>query len=195
MCISGGSDPGLKSHVLSAPLAQICTQLVANPVVTQCTHVFCRSCYGEWCATQEQQQQQEYQTSASYRCPKCNTGMGSHPAELKTANPLCWRLLCRVQVRCPLHAQGCSWVGDYGESSSHLVNSDSHRASQGSGASEKASAEALKQEGNSQFEIGAFRCVLPLRLPSVVYFQFCLVWSSLKESGLGMAFSSLICEP
>mmetsp|Transcript_6797 Transcript_6797/g.17388 ORF Transcript_6797/g.17388 Transcript_6797/m.17388 type:complete len:587 (-) Transcript_6797:22-1782(-) len=142
-------------------LCPICSQLVEVPVITTCSHVFCRNCYLEWV----QQQQQDEQSS---RCPKCATGLKSAGAyELQKANPLAWRLLCRVQVRCPLHAQGCAWKGDYGEVSSHLVNSDTHHSQQGTqaqpaAASNRDTAEALKQQGNQKFEIGAFREAIKL---------------------------------
>jgi len=141
-------------------LCPICSQLVEVPVITPCTHVFCRNCYCEWV----QQQQQDEQTT---RCPKCNINLQSAAVpELQRANPLAWRLLCRVQVRCPLTDKGCTWKGDYGEVSSHLVNSDTHHSLQGTqsstGASQRDTAEALKQQGNQKFEIGSFREAIKL---------------------------------
>ena len=79
----------------------------------------------------------------SPRCPTCKThALGTHATSagasiaqlgqlLREANPLANRILGRVQVRCPLHDQGCTWRGDLSEVSAHLMSSEAHVGGQG----------------------------------------------------------------
>ena len=98
--------------LVSEFICKICFQLVEHPSYTQCTHVFCASCFNDW-----------YMQTP--RCPTCNKDLGMREVgELKHANPLAWRLLSRVQCKCPV--ENCGWQGDYSELSSHLTNSESH---------------------------------------------------------------------
>ena len=105
-------------HAIGEFICKICMQLSDHPVYTHCTHVFCESCLDEW-----------FQHKRS--CPSCNASL-SHDqvGPLQTANPLAWRLLGRVQLRCPLHAQSCTWKGDYSEvCPSQLQSADARSAS------------------------------------------------------------------
>ena len=147
--------------ILSVFECPICQNLVEEPTVTACTHVFCCSCLDEWLQSFKAR-------SSEPRCPSCQTGLGSRDshAPLRLANPLAWRILSRVQLKCPLSFSGskCSWVGDYSEVHSHLMKSDIHNADtlqrmpQQQGISKsKQYAEALKAQGNARFEARAFR--------------------------------------
>jgi len=135
-------------HAIGEFICKICMQLSDHPVYTHCTHVFCESCLDEW-----------FQHKRS--CPSCNASL-SHDqvAPLQTANPLAWRLLGRVQLRCPLHAQSCTWKGDYSEVQAHLTSSESHLGSSsslpGQKRNSKDEAEALKLQGNARFEARAW---------------------------------------
>lgn len=144
----------------------ICTSLVETPVITACSHVFCRTCWEEWMSREH----------VSSRCPKCNrifAGVGAAAdscppcVDLREGNPLAWRILSRVQVRCPVN--GCPWTGDYSELSPHLTASDSHTgaaaSSGGGGASAlraKEDAEAMKAQGNARFEARSFQEAIKL---------------------------------
>ena len=140
----------------------ICMQLVEMPVITACDHVFCRNCWDEWMS----------RPHVSSKCPKCNrifsgegAQMDSEPAilDLRSANPLAWRVLSRVQIRCALSE--CTWKGNYSDLSSHLLASDSHRTAAGAGvspSSAKADAEALKAQGNARFEARSFQEAIKL---------------------------------
>ena len=79
-------------------------------------------------------------------------------APLQT-QPLAWRLLGRVQVRCPLHdSTSCGWRGDLSEVSAHLTNSESHLKGQDYAPSNaQENAEALKNQGNAKFTAHAYR--------------------------------------
>ena len=105
---------------------RICDSLVQyeSAAHTSCAHVFCRSCLDEWFAS-----------AGAASCPTCRAQLAtdgallcsqaaaassrraraalrSHRrptfagvAELRKASPLGWRLLGRVQCRCPLRSQ------------------------------------------------------------------------------------------
>lgn len=88
-------------------------------------------------------------------------------SDLKVGNPLANRILGRIQLKCPLHEQGCKWVGDYSELVPHLTSSEAHTAaSPGKTAvaptDRKAQAEILKQQGNQRFEAREWRHALNL---------------------------------
>jgi DnaJ homolog subfamily C member 7 len=130
-------------------------------------HVFCSACLDEWLVA-----------ASSARCPTCNADLGAREshAPLRVANPLAWRVLSRVQCRCPLSvgvnsANACPWVGDYSEVHAHLTASESafHGSDKarsdaaaaatgtgGEGGGSKLYAEALKAQGNAKFEARAF---------------------------------------
>jgi DnaJ family protein C protein 7 len=110
------------------------------------------------------------QPNASKKCPKCNrifvgvgaqTGSEQPCVDLRVGNPLAYRILSRVQVRCALAE--CKWTGDYSELSSHLTASDSHHTRASGGAqSAKQDAEALKLQGNARFEARSFQEAIKL---------------------------------
>lgn len=79
------------------------------------------------------------------------------------------RILNHVRVKCPLNDQGCRWEGDYSEVNGHLTSSSAHtaetlRASRASGAasSSEATALALKDQANAQFQARNFQDAIKL---------------------------------
>ena len=172
-----------KDDLLTEFVCAICQQLSEPAVYTPCSHVFCERCIHEWIARA---------SGGGCRCPHCNANLpASSVLPLKTACPLGARLLSRVKCECPLVTQGCKWRGEYSEVQPHLTNSESHSAlSQGTtlppvvaGASSKgladgtdgdggggglkpgssrATAEALKEQGNSMFEQRKYRDAITL---------------------------------
>lgn len=138
-------DIVLSEEALTAEFTcAICRQLCEHPVHTTCSHVFCRSCLEDWFLR-------------ARRCPSCNTDLrhGDAVRELQQAAPLAHRILLRIRMRCPLHAQGCDWVGEYSEVHSHLTSSDAHLGQ--STTSALANAEALKEQGNAQFALRHYK--------------------------------------
>mmetsp|Transcript_5502 Transcript_5502/g.8662 ORF Transcript_5502/g.8662 Transcript_5502/m.8662 type:complete len:586 (-) Transcript_5502:111-1868(-) len=128
----------------------ICLNLVEYPVYTKCSHVFCKGCLSEWLVQKAD-------------CPQCKAPLTSNDdvRPLREQAPLAWRILSRVRVRCPLHAQQCEWKGDYGDLHDHLSNSKTHTINNLSSSSDKqalerASAEAFKEQGNQQFRARAY---------------------------------------
>ena len=171
---------------------KICTELVeyTQCAHTRCGHVFCRSCLSNWMSRAGTDAEAHAEAAMSgtnpligTRCPTCNADMEPNTVhDLKLASPLAWRLLGRIQVRCPTHASTkCAWRGDLSEVSSHLTDSRSHgtRAvmmDDETGAEKDAklprtapmeadtvtqtgarNAEALKEQGNAKFQARAFK--------------------------------------
>ena len=122
------SDEGHTSEFSCAICLQLC-ELHGSVVTTKCSHVFCKQCLQKWLARKA-------------TCPLCNTPLpyadaadGTAPGAhgrgdvvgLRAANPLAWRILAKVRVRCPLHGSTrCGWQGLYSEVTAHLTNSDAH---------------------------------------------------------------------
>lgn len=148
----------------------ICGGLSEYPVITRCSHVFCRQCLLKWIRVRP-------------ICPTCNTQLSckphlplgsEHVFDLRGACPLGHRVLSRIRVCCPLKAAtGCQWVGEYSEVQSHLTNSQEHAqgapaaagTGEGAAAAEgeeagavdpRVTAEALKEEGNGKFAAKAY---------------------------------------
>eukprot|EP00040_Diaphanoeca_grandis_P032608 m.198119 g.198119 ORF g.198119 m.198119 type:complete len:602 (+) comp32680_c0_seq2:305-2110(+) len=134
----------------------ICVQLAQPPTVAQCSHVFCFGCIDEW----------QNGPSASQVCPKCKADLSkkSSTQPLKQSNPLAWRVLSRVKIKCPLGKQGCNWQGDYSELDSHLTNSSEHTGSQSGDQDQSAEANAiaLKDQANREFEARNFEAAIKL---------------------------------
>jgi len=120
-------------------------------------------------------------------CPACQAPLnGDTVAPLKTAVPLAWRVLGRVRVKCPLHATGCAWRGDYSEVGAHLTNKDSHRATrapdagaaapapatpEAAAARARAEAEGLKEAGNEKMAARAFQEAVQLYSKALSLFE------------------------
>ena len=174
---------------------KICTELVeyTQCAHTRCGHVFCQSCLSNWMSRAGTDAEAHAEAAMNgtnpligTRCPTCNAGIERNTVhDLKLASPLAWRLLGRVQVRCPTHASTkCAWRGDLSEVSSHLTDSRSHGtraavmddegAEKGAKLPRTASmeadaattgarnAEALKEQGNAKFQAGAFKEAIQL---------------------------------
>ena len=151
---------------------KICCNLVeyGHAVHTHCSHVFCESCLADWVARSSDPEvlaeaAMNGEPARGPRCPTCNAGLAGEGkvAPLQT-QPLAWRLLGRVQVRCPLHdSTSCGWRGDLSEVSAHLTNSESHLKGQDYAPSNATqNAEALKNQGNAKFQSHAYREAIQL---------------------------------
>lgn len=127
-------------------------------ITTACSHVFCRACLDEWL-------RHSAANSPEHRCPTCQTPISARGGvqPLRSGCPLGWRVMASVQVRCPLHEQGCAWTGDYGELQSHLTSSTEHSPGAGNGAGgAHASALAMKEQANAKFSARSFDDALRL---------------------------------
>eukprot|EP00037_Helgoeca_nana_P003067 m.37854 g.37854 ORF g.37854 m.37854 type:complete len:625 (-) comp13232_c0_seq2:147-2021(-) len=154
-------------------ICPICVQLIdyESATILQCSHVFCGACVSEWFDG----------PSNSRLCPVCKANVfgeqhssaaisgRSLGAPLRTANPLAFRIMNQIRVKCPLNEQGCRWEGDYSEVNSHLTSSSAHtaetiRQSHGSRAplSGEATAMALKDQANTQFQARNFQEAIKL---------------------------------
>ena len=66
-------------------------------------------------------------------CPTCKADLNtadvagvSALAPLKTANPLAWRVLAKIQVHCPLREHGCKTISNFADIQSHLASETAH---------------------------------------------------------------------
>lgn len=123
----------------------ICQDLSEAPVVLACSHVFCEYCIGEYVARSLDRQQNAL-------CPTCRAADCASATRLSEANPLAFRCYAKVQTKCPLHAQGCTWTGDLGSLQGHLTNSDSHLTNMSQGDVY----DALKKEGDERYRARAY---------------------------------------
>ena len=112
------------THVLSDErhygpfLCPICTNLAGlDALVTSstCSHVFCQICLETW-------------LKRSDKCPLCSQEQRTPPQPLQSSQPVAFRVLSRIHVKCPLqqHHVRCSWKGDYGDLQAHLLSSSAH---------------------------------------------------------------------
>eukprot|EP00039_Didymoeca_costata_P005326 m.80545 g.80545 ORF g.80545 m.80545 type:complete len:586 (+) comp12766_c0_seq2:218-1975(+) len=149
-------------------MCAICLALPEGPVVTPCHHVFCAGCLDEWL--------NGVSTGANDSCPACKTQIQTAHggvSDLRVANPLAWRVLARIKVRCPLNHLGCSAVLEFSELQSHLKSSDEHRGVASSSnndtktSSAEANALALKDQGNAKFQARQFTDAVALYSQSI----------------------------
>lgn len=80
-----------------------------------CSHVFCQVCLETW-------------LKRSDKCPLCSQEQRTLPQSLQSSQPVAFRVLSRIHVKCPLqqHHVRCSWKGDYGDLQAHLLSSTAH---------------------------------------------------------------------
>ena len=133
----------------------ICQNVVALEalVTAPCSHCFCRTCLEDWIGRitkDENAQFLQYDDGESPNAPRCPTCshdlLYSHNANggskyssmmigkhsitvqsLDTCQPLAFRILKKIKVKCPLHSRiGCVWVGDYGDMKEHVLSKTAH---------------------------------------------------------------------
>jgi len=90
------------------------------------------------------------------RCPTCNLDLydgvnRSLVSDLSQSQPLAYRVLRRVKIRCPW--QSCEWNGDYGDLQAHMVDSKDHDNLLAStpASSFKQLAQTFKEQANAKF--------------------------------------------
>jgi DnaJ homolog subfamily C member 7 len=96
-------------------LCAICTNLPGlDALVTKhCGHVFCKLCWETW-------------WKRSHKCPLCSQLQEQMPIMLQSSQPVAFRILKRIHVKCPLQHVTCNWTGEYGDLQSHLISSSAH---------------------------------------------------------------------
>ena len=141
-----------ESHVAEFTCVICCSLVDLTASVTACSHAFCSSCLSLW-------------LRKARRCPTCNLDLqdgvnaGRDLVEpLSSAQPLAYRVLRRVKVRCPWGS--CEWSGDYGDLQAHMVTSKDHDrileeapggVKGGRTATFKQLAQTFKEQANAKF--------------------------------------------
>eukprot|EP00629_Pelagomonadales_sp_RCC1024_P013218 CAMPEP_0119264908 /NCGR_PEP_ID=MMETSP1329-20130426/3860_1 /TAXON_ID=114041 /ORGANISM="Genus nov. species nov., Strain RCC1024" /LENGTH=194 /DNA_ID=CAMNT_0007264701 /DNA_START=242 /DNA_END=823 /DNA_ORIENTATION=+ len=142
------SEPGHWSDFTCA----VCQEVAEQPVILECTHVFCEFCLGEYVARCLDARQPS-------SCPTCRAAPCERAEALVKANPLAGRIYNRVQCRCPLAKQGCAWTGDVANLQDHLTNSEEHmglKPAASAGANPLSTYDALKTQGDQKYQIRAY---------------------------------------
>jgi len=166
-----------KSHFEEFVCA-VCSELVdleAN-VVTTCHHIFCSACMDEWLARRKS-------------CPVCQNDLSLKSTgvlpPLRHASPLAFRVLSRVEVRCPLQ---CGWEGDYGGLQMHLENSEQHDIGKVSEEEKEKVALNLKEQANAKLEARNFKDAMRLYTKSIaVHDGIPAIWSNRAALHLKLA--------
>lgn len=142
-------------------ICKVCLQLMESPLCTSlCGHAFCKPCLESWFRAQEQQ-------GMAPNCPTCKANLATDKiVELRKAEPLAWRVMGKIKVRCPL--EGCGWKGDYYSLEAHMTSTKLHPKLHATGSSSEGDAsglqlaESLKEQGNSKFESGKYKEAIAL---------------------------------
>ena len=153
----------------------VCTYVIPyrGAVATPCGHAFCRVCLQKW-------------MERSSSCPCCQKAFCASDARpLEDVQPLAFRALGSLRVRCPLSSSSirCTWKGDYSELHAHMLlgcghaakknrkgndsevcahaSGDAQRANASSSAQSQdtpavSTAEVFKEQGNARFGEGQF---------------------------------------
>ena len=82
----------------------ICIELVKEPVLTSCNHLFCKNCIN-------------YQPT----CPTCRKMCKATPDRGSV------RIVKAFKVKCPNSVKGCKWQGDLGDAEEHLEEKCQHQ--------------------------------------------------------------------
>ena len=84
-------------------LCPICSDILKNPVLTPCQHLFCEQDLLQWfCRAPDDQGERP-----SQRCPQCNTICA--PDSIKPAGRLLCNILGDLERRCAV--ESCTWTG------------------------------------------------------------------------------------
>ena len=92
-------------RVLEELKCPICLELLSEPFVTDCHHLFCKNCI-------------ENQLT----CPTCRKLFVATTPDIGST-----RVLKAFKVKCPNSVEGCEWQGDLGDAEEHLEKKCQHQ--------------------------------------------------------------------
>jgi hypothetical protein len=93
----------------------ICQHLARDPVVTSCSHMFCKQCLTDWLSSEINGKKQS-------KCPSCNKPRLTL-SDCRAPDALVLRMMNKVLVKCCHAQEGCTWKGEYSNVAKHLSSS------------------------------------------------------------------------
>jgi len=129
-------EDGIDTDLVSEFTCKIClTHLVGcGPVLTQCAHLFCGDCIGQWFTMQPGNKSwaQRAQGGGTVPCPTCKEplrkedlnavcrdGDGSHESKMLHEMLSSTRIVCANNPKFG-ESGNCNWIGDYGSYQDHV---------------------------------------------------------------------------
>ena len=101
--MSSSEEPFFTAPIPCDLLCPICSDILKNPVLTPCQHLFCEQDLLQWfCRAPDDQGERP-----SQRCPQCNTVCA--PDSIKPAGRLLCNILGDLERRCAV--ESCTWTG------------------------------------------------------------------------------------
>ena len=123
-------------------LCPICSDVLHNPVVTPCQHLFCENDLLQWFVRAPVNQGER----PSQRCPQCNTVCA--PDSIRPAGRIITNILGDLERRCE-HSQ-CTWTGRCEEYARHLKGHDEDHVESKRSAANDATTTRAKTSSSSQ---------------------------------------------
>ena len=95
-------------------ICTLCKGIYFNPVLTSCSHTFCKDCFDTFTSYQTSEESNE----GKYKCPLCGSIISSYPFPVEIISVL----LNKQHIRCKNRNFGCSWEGILSQLMDHLDN-------------------------------------------------------------------------
>ena len=91
-------------RLLEEAKCPVCLEIMKNPVITSCDHLFCENCIKD-----------------QPTCPTCRERFTTTPDRGSV------RIVKAFKVKCPNSVEGCEWQGDLGDAEEHLEEKCQHQ--------------------------------------------------------------------
>ena len=91
-------------RLLEETKCPVCLEIMKNPVITSCDHLFCENCIKD-----------------QPTCPTCCNTFTTTPDRGSV------RIVKAFKVKCPNSVEGCEWQGDLGDAEEHLKEKCQHQ--------------------------------------------------------------------
>ena len=99
-----------KGNIVPDLICTICTDVIKDPVQTNCEHTFCRECISRWLEGDRR------------TCPEDRESLSSN--DLKPASRLTKQLLNKLIVRCKNYSDGCVLMSKFEDMTQLIEHED-----------------------------------------------------------------------